>query len=212
MAFAGGFGASEGVSECSALYGAANGPYWESSERQNSTHSTLLKNQNTKTALNHYRSESSQSCWNTLSAIYKCYGKASTVVNKKCALSKCLYFHCAFAPFLYLCVYNFACLCSRTWLPPYLCASSQCSLAHTRSLRSKWTHAGQVTQWDVINSHQKWFHNISKDLDGVPLIANPWVRFIRGELRNYIGVQKSNLWQTTLVEQHFWIWKFYIPF
>ena len=33
-------------------------------------------------------------------------------------------------------------LCSRTWLPPYLCASSQCSPVHTRNLRSKWTHAG----------------------------------------------------------------------
>ena len=34
-----------------ALYGAANALYWKSSERQNSTHLTLLKHQNTKTSL-----------------------------------------------------------------------------------------------------------------------------------------------------------------
>ena len=34
-----------------ALYGEANALYWKSFERQNSTHLTLLKHQNTKTAL-----------------------------------------------------------------------------------------------------------------------------------------------------------------
>ena len=34
-----------------ALYGAANALYWKSSEKQNSTHLTLLKHQNTKTSL-----------------------------------------------------------------------------------------------------------------------------------------------------------------
>ena len=34
-----------------ALYGEANAVYWKSFERQNSTHLTLLKHQNTKTAL-----------------------------------------------------------------------------------------------------------------------------------------------------------------
>jgi len=34
-----------------ALYGGANALYWKSSERQNSTHLTLLKHQNTQTSL-----------------------------------------------------------------------------------------------------------------------------------------------------------------
>ena len=34
-----------------ALYGAANALYWKSSERQSSTHLTVLKHQNTKTSL-----------------------------------------------------------------------------------------------------------------------------------------------------------------
>ena len=34
-----------------AFYGAANARYWKSSERQNSTHLTVLKHQNTKTSL-----------------------------------------------------------------------------------------------------------------------------------------------------------------
>ena len=33
------------------MYGEANALYWKSFERQNSTHLTLLKHQNTKTAL-----------------------------------------------------------------------------------------------------------------------------------------------------------------
>ena len=46
-----GFVASEGVSECYGLVWCSKCPYWKSSERQNSTHLTPLKHQNTKTSL-----------------------------------------------------------------------------------------------------------------------------------------------------------------
>ena len=46
-----GFVASEGVSECYGLVWCSKCPYWKISERQNSTHLTLLKHQNTKTSL-----------------------------------------------------------------------------------------------------------------------------------------------------------------
>ena len=46
-----GFVASEGVSECYGLVWCSKCPYLKISERQNSTHLTLLKHQNTKTSL-----------------------------------------------------------------------------------------------------------------------------------------------------------------
>ena len=87
-----------------------------------------------------------------------------------------------------------------TLLPPCWCASSLCILEHTHNLRSKWTRAENTIMMMAIMVAMMMpmmmammiammmLMMIRTHLDGVPLVANPGVSLIGGELGHHVSV------------------------
>ena len=88
----------------------------------------------------------------------------------------------------------------ETLLPPCWCASSLCILEHTHNLRSKWTRAENTIMMMAIMVAMMMpmmmammiammmLMIIRTHLDGVPLVANPGVGLIGGELGHHVSV------------------------